>query len=377
VRRRILVMNERDPRHPQAGGAEVHCLEVLRRLVASGDRVTLLSCGFAGGPPRERIEGIDVLRLGNRVSYYALVHAAYRRLRREGPFDVVIEDLNKFPFFSRFWIREPLVVFAHHLFGRSAFRQAPAPIAAAFVVAEWLVPRLYRGVPVIAVSPSTRDELVARGLRAADVRVIPNGLDHGRYRPGDTPRSPVPTVLALGRIEPYKRTELLVDAIALLPGVRLVVAGTGTGLARVRERVTARNVADRVELRGFVDEAEKVRLLQTCHVVATASEKEGWGLTVLEAAACGTPAVAMDVPGIRDAVRHGETGLLVPAGDVGALRAALNRVLHDHLLRSRLGAGALAWSARFSWDAVAAEISAVLETVRGAASGAVTAAAVS
>src|SRR5207253_1638211 len=132
-----------------------------------------------------------------------------------------------------------------------------------------------------------------------------------------------PTVLVLGRVEPYKRTELVVDAIAALPGVRLVIAGTGAGLGAVRARVAARGVAERVCLRGLVDEEEKLRLLQTAHVVACASEKEGWGLTVVEAAACGTPAVVSDVPGLRDAVRDGETGLLVPPGDAAALARAL------------------------------------------------------
>ncbi len=219
---------------------------------------------------------------------------------------------------------------------------------------------------MVAVSESTRAELVRGGLRRADVCVVPNGIDHRRYRPGAGPRTPEPTVLALGRVEPYKRTELLVDAIAALPGVRLVVAGTGAGLGAVRDRVAARGVADRVELCGFVDEDQKVRLLQTAHLVACASEKEGWGLTVVEAAACGTPAVVTDVPGLRDAVRDGETGLLVPAGDAAALTRALARVLNDAALRGRLAGGAVRWAARFDWDAAAAEVSAVLDAARGA-----------
>src|SRR5439155_26406399 len=137
------------------------------------------------------------------------------------------------------------------------------------------------------------------------------------------------------------RIELLVDAVAALPGVRLIVAGSGTGLAAVRARVAARRLEGRVDLLGWVDEAEKVRLLQTAHVFASTSEKEGWGLTVLEAAACGTPAVATDVPGLRDAVRGGETGLLVRPGDVPAPAAALCRVLEDQGLRERLGATAV------------------------------------
>jgi len=363
--RRLLVLNERDPRHPQAGGAEVHLREIFGRLAADGDAVTLLASGFPGAPSEEEVGGLRVVRLGPRPRYYARVPAAYRRLRAEAPFDVVVEDLNKFPFFARLWVREPLVVLAHHFFGRTAFRQTAAPLAAALVAAEWLVPRLYRGLPVVAVSASTRDELVRGGLAPADVRVVPNGVDHRRYLPGPGPRAPAPTVLALGRVEPYKRTELLVDAVAALPDVRLVIAGTGTGLAAVRARVAARGVADRVALRGFVAEDEKLRLLQTAHVVAAASEKEGWGLTILEAAACGTPAVASDVPGLRDAVRDGETGLLVPAGNAAALAHALGHVLGDAALRTRLSAGAVRWASGFDWDAAAAEVSAVLDVARG------------
>jgi glycosyltransferase involved in cell wall biosynthesis len=365
VSRRLLVLNERDLRHPQAGGAEVHCFEIFGRLARAGDDVTLLSCGFPGAPAEETVDGIHVRRLGNRFSYYALVPGAYRRLRREASLDLVVEDLNKFPFFARLWVREPVVVLVHHLFGRTAFRQVAFPIAAATFAAEALVPRVYRGLPVIAVSPSTADELVHGGMRRADVHVIPNGLDHARYRPGTAPRAAAPTILALGRVEPYKRTELIVDAVAALPGARLVVAGSGTGIAAVAARVAARGVADRVELRGFVDEDEKVRLLQTAHVLASASEKEGWGLTVLEAAACGTPSVTSDVPGLRDAVRDGETGVLVPSGDVAAMTLALRRVLDDGAWRERLGAAALRWAARFTWDAVTADVAAVLDAARG------------
>ena len=174
--RRLLVLNERDPRHPQAGGAEVHLREIFRRLAAGGDEVTLVAAGFPGAPAEEDVDGLRVLRRGDaRVGYYARVPSLYRRLRAQAPFDVVVEDLNKFPFFARLWVREPLVVLAHHFFGRTAFRQATAPVAAALVVAEWLVPRLYRGLPVVAVSESTRAELV-RGvveLRA----VIPRDLE--------------------------------------------------------------------------------------------------------------------------------------------------------------------------------------------------------
>jgi len=356
-----VVLNERDLLHPQAGGAEVHCFEVFRRLAARGDDVTLLASRFAGAAPRETVQGITVVRVGERISYYPAALRAYRRLRAAARIDAVVEDLNKFPFFARLWVREPVVVLVHHLFGRTAFRQVAWPIAAATFAAEALVPRLYRGLPVVAVSPSTRDELVVGGMRAADIHVIPNGLDHDLYRPGDGRRASAPTVVALGRVEPYKRTEVLVDAVADIAGARLVVAGSGTGMDALRAHVERRGLASRVEILGFVDEATKVRLLREAHVVATASQKEGWGLTVVEAAACGTPAVAFDVPGLRDAIRDGETGVLVPGDDPAALAGAIRRVLEDPALRERLGAGAIAWAARFTWERAADEIGALID----------------
>ncbi len=281
--RRILLLNERDIRHPNAGGAEVHCFEVYRRLAARGDEITLLAAGFPGAPAEEIVQGIRVVRLGARVAYYLQVAAAYRRLRRAAPFDVVNEQTNKFPYFARLWVHEPLVIWIHHLFGHLAFRQVAAPIALATFVAERMMPRIYRGLPVAAISPSTRDELVAKGFPAADVHVIPNAVDHAAYRPTSDPRAPVPTVVAVGRLEPAKGMHVLIDAVARLPGVHLVIAGIGNAERDLRAQIARLGVGDRVELRGFVPEAEKIRLMQTAHVFASASAKEGWGLSVLEA----------------------------------------------------------------------------------------------
>lgn len=358
--RHVLVLNERDLLHPRAGGAEVHCFEICRRLVARGDRVTLFATRFAGAAPEETVDGVQVVRFGNPFTYYALVAGAYARLRRRDPIDVVVEDLNKFPYFACLWVREPVVVFVHHLWGATAFRQVAAPIALAVVLAEWLVKRLYRRIPVIAVSPSTQAELLAAGLDPRDVHLVPNGVDHERYRPNGRPPPQPPLVLSVGRVEPYKHVERVAEAVAGLPGVRLVVVGRGTGLDALARRVRELGAGERIELRGFVPEDEKIRLLGDAAVHAIASDKEGWGITVIEAAACGTPTVATAVPGLRDAVRDGETGLLVPPGDVGAMRAAIARVCHDPDLRGRLSAAGREWASRFSWDAAAEVIGGII-----------------
>jgi glycosyltransferase involved in cell wall biosynthesis len=359
--RHVLVLNERDLQHPRAGGAEVHCFEVCRRLVARGDRVTLFATRFEGAAAEEMVDGVRVIRFGNPLTYYAQVPLAYARLRRREPLDVVIEDLNKFPYFACLWVRDPVVVFVHHLWGVTAFRQVAAPIALAVFVAEWLVKRLYRRIPVIAVSPSTRAELLAAGLRADDVHLVPNGVDHERYCPNGRPPARPPFVLSLGRVEAYKYVDRVVEAVAGVPGLRLVVAGRGTAMPALERRVAELRVEDRVDLRGFVSEDEKIALLREATVHAIASDKEGWGITVIEAAACGTPTVATAVPGLRDAVRDGETGLLVPPGDVPAMRAAIERVCHDESLRRRLSSAGREWAGRFTWEAAAAIIARIID----------------
>jgi glycosyltransferase involved in cell wall biosynthesis len=370
VPRHVLVLNERDLDNPRAGGAEIHLFEIFGRLAAAGDRVTMLCAGFPGAAPEATIAGVHVRRLGqNRYRYYThVVQACRAYVARERP-DVLVEALNKLPFLSPLYTRLPLVAVVHHLFGTTAFQQVPAPVAAVVVGAEWLVPRLYRRAAFIAISDSSRDDMVARGIPAAAIRVVLCGVDHARYRPDPGARDTRPLVVFVGRLERYKRLDVLLEALAEVRrgglDVHAVVAGAGDALDAVRAQVRALGLDASVQVPGFVDEAEKVRLLQAAHVAVQPSEKEGWGLTVIEANACGTPCVAAAVPGLRDSVRDGETGILVPPRDPRALAAALDRVLRDGALRARLAGGALAWAARFRWEDAAAAVGETLDAACG------------
>ena len=370
--RHVLVLNERDLDNPRAGGAEIHLFEIFGRLAAAGDRVTMLCAGFPGGAPEATIAGVRVRRLGgSRAGYYSQVVQACRAyIARERP-DVLVEALNKMPFLSPLYTKIPLVAVVHHLFGTTAFQQVPAPVAAAVVGAEWLIPRLYRRATFVAISDSSRDDMVARGIDASSIRVVLCGVDHARYRPDPSVRDPRPLLVFVGRLERYKRLDVLLDAVAEVRrgglDAHAVIAGTGDALDAVRAQVRALGLEACVDVPGFVDEAEKVRLLQAAHVAVQPSEKEGWGLTVIEANACGTPCVATAVPGLRDSVRDGDTGLLVPVRDAKALAAALARVLRDDALRARLAAGALAWAARFRWEDAAADVGETLDAACGRA----------
>ncbi len=369
ARPRIFILNERDLENPRAGGVEVNLVEIFSRLVERGFRVTLVCAGFRGAAPRASQRGIEVLRAGNRYTFYARGPLLFRRLARasRGP-AVLVEHLAKLPFYGPLYSPFPVLAIVHHLFGATAFRQVNPAVAAITYASELLIPAIYRRVPMAAVSPSTRDDLIARGVAADHIRLVPNGVDRAQYNPGD--REPGPVILSLGRVEPYKRIDVVVSALprirAVVPDARLVIVGRGSATAALERQVAALGLADAVTFRGFVEEDEKVALYRGARVFVNPSEKEGWGLTVLEANACGVPAVASDVPGLRDAVRRDETGLLVPYGDVGAFAEAIARILRDHDTWRRFRAGALAWAAEFDWDAVTDAIETMIEGLTAA-----------
>jgi len=332
----------------------VHLHRIFEPLAARGHEVTLFCSRFSGGPAEEVINGIRVVRRGGRSLFNFRVLWHYWREFRRGDFDVVVDDLNKIPFFTPLFVRRPLVCIVHHLFGRSIFVEAFPPLALYVHCAERLIPRVYRRTPIAAVSPSTVADLEDKGIPRGTIAIIPNCVDHTRYRITGEPRSPKPLVGYLGRLKKYKSIDHLVKAFAIvrrhIPEAGLLIVGEGDARPQLEHLAEQLGVRGAVEFTGFVDEEEKVRRLQQMHVVANPSAKEGWGLTVIEANACGVPVVASDVPGLRDAVVDGETGLLVDYGDIEELAEKLLLVLRDDHLRAKLSRGAVDFAAGFRWE---------------------------
>jgi glycosyltransferase involved in cell wall biosynthesis len=349
----VVAVNFRDPAHPEAGGAELHLEHILLEAVRRGHRVTWLAAGFPGGAREGEHQGIRILRRGTWWSFGAAVPGALRELRDPPP-DVVIEDINKIPCFTPWWTKAKVAVIVPHLFGSTAFQEASFPVALTVVSLESLIPSVYRGSRFVAISESTQEDLARRGIARERVAVVHCGLDHGSYRPDPAvKKSAVPTVLYIGRVRRYKGVDWVMRALpgvlARVPGARLVVVGDGPHRPALQREARRLGLEGAVEFAGFLPLAEKVRRLREAWVLVQPSPKEGWGLTVVEAGACGTAVVAADSPGLRDSVRDGETGLLVPWGDDARLSAALARVLEDRALRERLGAAGIAWASRFQW----------------------------
>jgi glycosyltransferase involved in cell wall biosynthesis len=356
----VLLVNWQDLENPHAGGAEIHLFEIFGRLAGAGHRVRLVCSGWKGASPAATVGGIAVQRVGGRNSFAVVGRGAIRRaIRAERP-DVVVEDINKLPLFLP-WVTDlPFCALIPHLFGETAFQEAPWPMAATVWLAERPLPRAYRRAAFHAISESTRDDLVSRGVAADRIRVIHPGVDSVRFHPSpEEPRAGHPRFLYVGRLKRYKGIGLAIQALAIArrtrPDLRLDIAGTGDYRGEL-ERLAADLIQDSaVTFHGFVSEERKIALLRGAWANLFPSPKEGWGITVVEAAACGTPSIASDSPGLRDSVRHMETGYLVPHGDASALAARMLELAGNSDLVTRLGTGARRFAERLTWERSAAE----------------------
>ncbi|MBI5168807.1 MAG: glycosyltransferase family 4 protein [Candidatus Eisenbacteria bacterium] len=364
--RHLLAVNFRDPGHPEAGGAELHLEEILLEAVRQGWRVTWLVSGFVNGAPEAEHRGMRIVRRGDWWNFNMIVPGVLRReFSGANTPDLVVEDINKVPCFVAQHTSAPVAVIVPHLFGTTAFQEANALIASYVVMLEKLIPAAYARSRFLAISESTRDDLVARGVSAGRVSVVHCGLDHERYQVNPAvAKTPHPSLVYVGRLRRYKGLDWVIRTLPRLrsraPGLRLSVIGDGPWQGELVKQAAACGVSDLVDFRGFLPAREKLPLLQSAWALVQPSPKEGWGLTVVEAGACGTAVVAADSPGLRDSVCRDQTGLLVPYGDDDALADALARVLGDTALRERLATAGVQWASGFRWDDCARRSLAVL-----------------
>jgi glycosyltransferase involved in cell wall biosynthesis len=348
---RILILNWRCPKHPRAGGAEYLTHEIAKRLVADGDSVEWFSASFPGSASNENLDGITLVREGRQWTVHWQAFRRYRKSARER-FDVIIDEVNTFPFFAPFWAGVPVVLSIFQLAREVWWYESRFPLNVLGFALEPLYLAPYRHTIALTISQSTLDDLRRLGFNR-QITIMPIGVD--QVASPNMGKAAVPTFLYVGRLSPSKRIEHVLRAFAEFRsttgnGVLWIV---GSGLEQYQRtllRLSSRlGIRDHVVYCGRVSLGERRRRMEQAHALLLTSVREGWGLVVTEANACGTPAIGYSVPGLRDSIRHGETGLLVEPTP-RALAAAMGQISTNQSLYAHLAKGAKSWSTRFNFE---------------------------
>ena len=348
---KILILNWRDIKNPAWGGAEIFTHEIARRLAANGHEVTVFAAAFPGCRGEEEIEGYRVVRRGGKHTIY--LHAALGYFTRfRGNVDLVVDEINGIPFFTPLYVSERKVFVVFHIVGRIWFLEFARPFADVLFRLEKAALWLYRGIPTIAISQSTKKDLLGSGMR--DVRVLRLGVNTPRL---ERPARKEPFLFVfVGRLKKAKRPDHCVLAMEIFcrkfPKARLKIIGTGDVAveAQLRRLVAEKGLGGNVELLGHIPEKDKNRIVASAQAILVPSVREGWGLIVTEANAVGTPAIGYDVNGLRDSITNGVNGFLVPDGSAQGIAKAMEKAMEKS---NTMPVSSIRASRAYSWDSCA------------------------
>ena len=329
--------------------------ELGKRLAAEGHEVTFVTSSFKGAAPEQETDGYKVIRVGGRFSVYWHTYRYVRKHLADWP-DVVIEEVNTIPFFSKLYLKKPRYLFFHMLCREIWFHQMIFPLSLIGYLAEPIYLRLLKGDPALAVSESTRQDLVRHGFKRKAITVISEGI---QMLPIETiegfKKYEEPTLISLGSLRSMKRTLHQLEAFEIaklsIPTLKFKISGSADDKygKEMLDRIKHSPFAKDIEYLGRVSNEEKQELMQHGHVIGVTSVKEGWGLIVTEAASQGTPAVVYDVDGLRDSVRHEETGLITREHPQHMARAIVH-LLRDNTMYKALQRNAHEWSKHITFE---------------------------
>ena len=352
---KILLLNWQCIKNPKGGGAEVHMHEIFKRIAAMGHDVTLFCSMFDGAKHEEIVDGIIIIREGSRSLFNFYVPKRYKKQFQYEAYDIIIDDINKIPFYTPLYVKDkPLLAISHHFFGMSIFREAGVIIGSYVYLAEKLVNFIYKKTPFVVVSKSTLDEFIERGFMPKNFSIVHNAITQSDYPMKMTKKDNIPTICYFGRMKKYKCVDHLLQAYSIVkkkfPSSKLYMLGTGDFLPYLKKLAVKLSIQDNTTFFGYVSDEDKIKLLSKSWAIVNTSRKEGWGITNIEANACATPVISADVPGLRDSVSKDISGMLYEHGDIKQLADTLISIIDDKDRRKGLSEGALSWARSFSWD---------------------------
>ena len=366
---RILMMSWKCIKHPWRGGAEFVTYEYLKRLVEKGHECVWFTPKFRGCLEREIIDGIEIIRDFNINTIHINAWKKYKE-EFKGKFNVVIDQINTLPFFTPLYVNEPIVMFIHQLALEVWDYEMPFPLNKIGKFAEKNFLKLYKNVPTICVSPSTKKDLINLGFKEENIHVIYNGCNVKPLEKVNFKEKEENTICFVARLTPMKRVEHAIKAVYYvkeeISNVKLWILGSPkkeSYLYKLKSLVNKLELKDNVKFFGYVPFEKRNEIIKKSQILVVTSVKEGWGLNVIEANALGTPAVGYRVSGLVDSIKDGYNGLLVEDGNIKELSETIINLLKDDDLRKRLSENAIEWAKQFSWDKSTEEFERVLKKV--------------
>ncbi len=354
---KVLVINWRDINNPEAGGAEVYIDEVLKKK-PSDWKVDFISTSFKNSKKKEIINGYNVIRIPNNLLFNFTFKYFWRKFFSKNHYDLIVDVISKIPLATPLYIRNiPILSIHYHIHGKSLFKELPYPMALYVYLMEKHFLRYYTKVPTLLIAESDKQEL-EEIYKFENLYIAYCGIDVSFMKDiNPFKKSEIPTLLYFGRLKKYKRVDHIIKAFALvikkIPNAVFYIAGKGDDEERLKDIVNIMKLNDSVKFMGFISEKDKGKCVSESWVFTITSEKEGWGIVVIEANAGALPVVGYNVEGIRDSIKDGYSGYLVENGNINQLAEKIVLLLNNNKLRNLMSQNALEWSNHFRWDKTA------------------------
>ena len=351
---RILILNWRDIKNPAAGGAEILTHEMAKLWVMHGHSVTQISASFKSSSSQDIVDGVKIIRMGRWYTVHVQAFFYYV-LNLKNKTDVIIDEVHGLPFFSKLYAPSKTILFACEVADKLFFKVFPYPLALFGRTLENIYFSHYRNLPVFAISPSTKEDLVRHGFSSRNITVLPMGLTVPK-KIKKFPKEKNPTLIYLSRINKQKGIEDAVQAFSLIhknfKKSKLWIAGSGDAeyVNTIKKSIRQMSISSSVKFFGFVNEAKKFELLSRAHILIFPSIHEGWGLVIAEAGIVGTPAAVYNVPGVRDVVKKGERGIIVEKDKPEFLAEAVIKILENDKLYKKLVSKLSGFKREIGWD---------------------------
>lgn len=349
----ILIVNWRDLKNPLYGGAEIH-IEKIASYLAKKHKVYFLCTGFNSAASEEEYNGVSYIRMGSELTFNFTVYMNIRKVINRYSIDVILEDINKVPFYTPLFTEKPVLAVIPHIFGRTIFSQAN-PVAASYVyLSEKPLKYVYRNNFFEVISQSTKEDLIRRGIKKEMIEVIECGIEPEQFRKEGAVRDKSPLIVYVGRLKKYKSVQhalLAFDKFAdKFPESKMMIVGTGDYSEELKQIAGGLRHSGSIEFTGYVSEDEKVSILNRAWISVYPSLIEGWGIVNIEANASGTPVICSNVPGLRDSVKDGYSGFLYEYGNIGEMAEKMELIAGMMKNDDRMVRNAMEWARGFSWD---------------------------